>query len=125
VKSLETALHYQPKLEQRGRRWLLDHPETAYLGATVLGTAGVTWAALSLARRFGARALGPLGYLALGPACELALQGVNYLVTKTLPPRALPKLNFEGGVPDQWRTIVVVPMLLSSAGSDSRRSRAT
>jgi cyclic beta-1,2-glucan synthetase len=26
----------------------------------------------------------------------------------------LPKLNFEGGVPDQWRTIVVVPMLLSS-----------
>jgi hypothetical protein len=75
VKSLETALHYQPKLEQRGRRWLLDHPETAYLGATVLGTAGVTWAALSLARRFGARALGPLGLSGAGAGLRAGAAG--------------------------------------------------
>ena len=41
---------------------------------------------------------------------------VNYLVTRLLPPRPLPKMDFEdSGIPDAFRTLVVVPMMLVNA----------
>ncbi|MEJ2653361.1 MAG: cyclic beta 1-2 glucan synthetase, partial [Gammaproteobacteria bacterium] len=44
----------------------------------------------------------------------LAVPLVNLLVTRLLPPRALPRLDFsQGGIPDAHRTMVVVPTLLS------------
>ena len=51
--------------------------------------------------------------IALLPASQLAVQVVNYLLTRILPPRLLPKMSFEkAGVPDEFRTLVVVPMML-------------
>jgi len=38
---------------------------------------------------------------------------VNLLVTLVLPPRAIPRLDFSQGIPDDHRTMVVVPTLLS------------
>ena len=56
-----------------------------------------------------------LGLLLLLPANELAVLAVNYLVTPLLPPRVLPKMSFrKGGIPDDCRTLVVVPMLLTT-----------
>jgi cyclic beta-1,2-glucan synthetase len=47
------------------------------------------------------------------PVSQLSLEIVNYLVTRIFPPRALAKMDFEAsGVPDAFRTLVVVPMLL-------------
>ncbi len=41
---------------------------------------------------------------------------MNYLVTRLLPPRTLPKMDFEAaGIPDTLRTLVVVPMMLTDA----------
>ncbi|GFO60058.1 hypothetical protein GMST_23830 [Geomonas silvestris] len=51
--------------------------------------------------------------VALIPVSQLAIELVNYLVTRFLPPRPLPKMDFEvSGIPDSFRTLVVVPMLL-------------
>jgi cyclic beta-1,2-glucan synthetase len=51
--------------------------------------------------------------VALVPLSQLAIEVVNYLVTRFLPPRPLPKMDFEAaGIPDAFRTLVVVPMLL-------------
>ena len=56
-----------------------------------------------------------LGLLLLLPASELAVLVVNYFVTLLLPPQALPKMSFEKeGIPDDCRTLVVVPMLLTT-----------
>lgn len=53
--------------------------------------------------------------LAAFPASQLAVQMVNYLVTRLLPPRLLPKMSFEkDGIPDGFRTLVVVPMMLNN-----------
>lgn len=53
--------------------------------------------------------------LAAIPASQLAVQVVNYLVTLLLPPRLLPKMSFEKeGIPDEFRTLVVVPMMLNN-----------
>ncbi|MBJ6727949.1 GH36-type glycosyl hydrolase domain-containing protein [Geomesophilobacter sediminis] len=59
----------------------------------------------------------PLGLglllLAVIPLSQLAIEVANYLVTRLLPPRPLPKMDFQvTGIPDAFRTLVVVPMLL-------------
>ena len=51
--------------------------------------------------------------LLLIPVSQLAIEVVNYLITRFLPPRPLPKMDFEkSGIPDAFRTLVVVPMML-------------
>src|SRR5258708_39276492 len=66
-----------------------------------------------------------LGLLLLLPASELAVLIVNYLVTSLLPPEVLPKMSFEKeGIPDDCRTLVVVPMLLTTPSAiESQLSR--
>ncbi len=46
-------------------------------------------------------------------ASALAVPLVNLLVTLTLPPRALPRMDFSKGIPDGHRTMVIVPTLLT------------
>ncbi|MDP2754830.1 MAG: glycosyl transferase, partial [Nitrospirota bacterium] len=54
--------------------------------------------------------------LLLIPVSQLAIEVVNYLITRFLPPRPLPKMDFEkSGIPDAFRTLVVVPMMLVNA----------
>jgi cyclic beta-1,2-glucan synthetase len=54
--------------------------------------------------------------LLLIPVSQLAIEIVNYLITRVLPPRPLPKMDFEdSGIPDAFRTLVVVPMMLVNA----------
>ena len=47
-------------------------------------------------------------------ASALVLPIVNMLITVTVPPRTLPRLDFSGGIPFDHRTMAVVPTLLSS-----------
>lgn len=44
----------------------------------------------------------------------LAVGLVNLFVTLVLPPRAIPRLDFSKGIPEIYRTMVVVPTLLSN-----------
>ena len=87
-----------------------------------LGIGGLSLALLLLSALYalppsfrGAAPLLRLGllFLTLIPASQLAVEVVNYLVTRFLPPRPLSKMDFEdSGIPDAYRTLVVVPMLL-------------
>jgi cyclic beta-1,2-glucan synthetase len=59
-----------------------------------------------------------LSLLFILPVSQIAVQVLNYLFTRVLPPRTLPKMDFEGpGVPVAFRTLVVVPILLTDAGT--------
>ena len=53
-----------------------------------------------------------LGLLAIIPASELVIQAANYVVTRQIPPAFLARMSFIEGVPDECRTLVVVPMML-------------
>jgi cyclic beta-1,2-glucan synthetase len=65
---------------------------------------------------FGLRFLLPLLFLL--PVSQIAIEAMNYAVTRILPPRSLPKMDFENpGIPDAFRTLVVVPILLTDADS--------
>ena len=48
-------------------------------------------------------------------AAHLAIGLVNWLATLLVQPRPLPRMDFQGGIPPEHRTMVVVPTMLSSA----------
>lgn len=57
---------------------------------------------------------GLLGLISAFPASQLATQALNFSLTRVLPPQALPKMSFkEHGIPDQFSSLVVVPMLMT------------
>ncbi|MBN9524200.1 glycosyl transferase family 36, partial [bacterium] len=47
------------------------------------------------------------------PASEAAVAVVNNVVCRLLPPRVLPKLDFTAGIPAEFRTVVVIPGMLT------------
>ena len=101
-------------LRYRAVQWVYRHHSAVYFLAVGFFSA----LALTLIVGFGLGAesfgvqLG-LTLLMLIPVSQLALEVINYLVTRLLPPRVLPKMDFkESGIPDAFRTLVVVPMML-------------
>jgi cellobiose phosphorylase len=114
--ALEQATSAKVPLVERSRRWLRAHAAGAYFGSLfVLTSALVAAPLLFVAGLVPGLALGLLGFLLLLPASELAVLAVNYFVTLLLPPQVLPKMSFEReGIPDDCRTLVVVPMLLTT-----------
>jgi len=102
----------------RAHAWIYKHHAAVY--ACSIG--GCTALFLLLAASVGSdRSVGSIGLtglllLLLLPLSQLAVDLVNYLVTRMLPPRTLPKMDFEDeGIPDEFRTLVVVPLLLTNA----------
>jgi hypothetical protein len=116
VKELERRIgckrSWRPSL-----RALLEHwPSTFYAGSV---------AALTALLVIGfERLTGPLAYwmtaLLLVPASQAAIELVNTIVSRLLPPRKLPSMDFSDGVPDDCQTMVVVPTLLYSPQNAAR-----
>jgi cyclic beta-1,2-glucan synthetase len=111
---LERQCRAVPKVRVRALRWARAHATGLYTGSI----AWVTLLALSLllfgmehaGTPFGTMLL--LGLLALLPASEIAVQSVNYVITRLMPPQFLPKMSYEAGIPDESRALVIVPMML-------------
>ena len=102
---------------ERSRRGFRRHAAGFYFGS--LGVCSVALVAgplaVTAAAGVGLAVLTLLGILLLLPASELAVQAVNYLVTQLLPPGVLPKMSFKkDGIPDDCRTLIVVPMMLTT-----------
>jgi cyclic beta-1,2-glucan synthetase len=117
---LETRVGYTPPLGPRLRRFVLAHPGLTYFGlATALTLAVIAGCVLLGVELTGSSAFTPwlvlgVGALLLLPASEIALALTQAIVTAALRPRLLPRLDFEKGVPPEYRTLVVVPCLLDS-----------
>ncbi|MDB5936450.1 MAG: cyclic beta 1-2 glucan synthetase [Massilia sp.] len=91
-------------------------PLSAYLGAiavfTALFTASVTLHAWQGGLEGALLVL--LAVLALIGSSQLALALVNFMATQLTQPHPLPRMDFKEGIPDDARTLVVVPTLLYS-----------
>ena len=116
-RALEADLAWRPGLWKRLRRFAFAHAGPAYLGAVALGTAALAFAGRRAAAAQGASpaALSVLTALLLLPASETAIAFVQRCAAWLAPPRRLPRLDFRGDVPEDSRTLVVVPTLLTSA----------
>ncbi|HKQ18699.1 MAG TPA: carbohydrate-binding protein, partial [Candidatus Eisenbacteria bacterium] len=115
-REFEIDVAYVPGLKQQIRRILFANATEFYLGSiaflTALGVAG----AIAWSRAYGAGGgqLPWIGLLALVPASHVAIHLVQRLVHRIARPRRLPQIDLKNGVPEEARTMVVVPMLLGS-----------
>jgi cyclic beta-1,2-glucan synthetase len=114
---LEARLGYRIPRRARVRRWIFDHPTLVYLGSIGLFTVIALLGGLGYAKDTGATFLQLIatGSLLLIPLLTVSVSLVNWIVTLAVPPRVLPKMDFENGIPAERKTMVVVPSLLSSA----------
>jgi cyclic beta-1,2-glucan synthetase len=98
-------------------QWISRRHTAVYLLAIASLTTLLIGILLSLSRISPSPALYfGLVLLLLVPVSQLAIEVIHYLITRLLPTQTLVKLDFEEtGIPDAFRTLVVVPMMLVNA----------
>jgi cyclic beta-1,2-glucan synthetase len=112
-RGLEDRLGYRPRGVDRFRRALRRWPTFTYLASLAVLTA----APLPFVGRYVALAGGgPLSIaasvmLALGPSAVVAVAVLQWALAHVLAPRVLPKLDFAKGIPENARSLVVMPTL--------------
>ena len=113
---LESIYRYHARPTERLRRYVLRHATAAYLGALAFLTLLIIALLLSGMHSFGASwaLLLATSLLALIPASALALSVLNWDVTHLFTPRLLPRMETMTGIPEEARTMVVVPTIFSS-----------
>ncbi|HEY43765.1 MAG TPA: glycosyl transferase, partial [Anaerolineae bacterium] len=100
----------------RALQWVYRNHSLLYITSISFINVIAVGFALGILNLIGIRS--PFLYVAISlvtvlPASQFAILLVNYLITRVLPPRTLPKLSFEEkGIPVEYRTLVVVPILL-------------
>ncbi|MBN2382831.1 glycosyl transferase [bacterium] len=113
-KDLARLLECHETLRFRAIQWVYRHHTLAYFSGLVILSSAIIYIVFDLSLR--TQVLGIqliITSLLLIPVSQLALEGINNLVIRLLPPRTLPKMDFrETGIPDAYRTLVLVPMML-------------
>lgn len=121
-RGLEADVAWRPGLGKTLRRTAFAHATWFYLAAVSLFTSALVGGGLALARHFTSVADDSLGWVALlllVPASQLAIACTQRLAAWSVPPRRLPRLDLAAGLPEDARTMVVVPTLLTSvAGTE-------
>ncbi len=120
--TLEAELKYTPPLYLKAQRWLVSHALLSYLGSIALVSVLLVGYVVLLSEW---AELAPWVFIctllvALLPVSELASSLVQYLVSRWVIPKPLPKLNSDGPVPADYKTIVVVHTIFSSTASIQR-----
>lgn len=113
---LERALGIKVSATRQISRALQRQPGIAY--AAMLFACGLAGLAIPIAYLLAHEANALLLTLGIAlsalPTTVLAVSIVNWLVTLTVPPRQLPKLDFSKGIDPAARTVVIVPVILGS-----------
>ncbi len=116
ARAFEKRLGYRVPWRGRISRAFRAHAVVGYFGSIAVLTALLLAVPLLASWRGGAAVpvLVLLGILAVVPASDLAVSLVHRLVAAVVKPKRLSKLDFTDGVPVEFRTMVVVPALLTS-----------
>lgn len=115
-RELEKKIEYKPSIFDQFRRVILDYPTCFYVGGLIFFTVLVTFLIYYFLEL-------PQGYLSLFlplsiiPISELVIQLQNTFYSIILKPCVLPTLKFKQGIPKNYKTLVVIPILLSSLES--------
>jgi cellobiose phosphorylase len=113
--TLERRLNARVPLHVRWNRLLQQSPLMFYLAPVAFLTFVFTWPLLASAQRDGMSAAMLLGLAipCLIMTSQLAISLINWLVTFSMLPAVLPKMDYASGIPDDARSLVVVPTLIA------------
>ncbi len=89
-----------------------------FLTSIALLTAFLAWGVFALAHTDGLHGWMPalLGVLLAVCAAHPAVSLVNWLATLLASPDLLPRMDFDRGIPPEYRTLVVIPTMITSPG---------
>ncbi|HKX33658.1 MAG TPA: hypothetical protein VJ302_38620 [Blastocatellia bacterium] len=112
--TLEAAVGYQPPWHERFWRALRGRPALLWFGLLAFLTVPILALFIHHASQAGASTLmlASLFVLLVTPANELALHIMDIL--SIFMPTSLPKMDYSCGVPEERRTMVVIPTIFSS-----------
>ncbi len=115
-RGLEADVAYRPGLLNGLRRSAFAHATSGYLGAIALLTTALVGLGVGyvLLRHGSVHEQIVAALLLLVPASQLAIAFTQRLAARFAPARRLPRIDLSAGVPDDARTLVVVPTLLTS-----------
>ena len=126
-RELEDRLGYRPRGLERVRRAITRSPDARVL----LGSGAARRACLCSPSRGASRAAARAPRRSRPASCSpsfrrrsWAVTIVQWTLTRLLPTRALPKLDFAKGLPDDIRTLVVIPTLLGRSRGRRRDAPA-
>lgn len=113
---LESYIGYSIPFRHGLKRLLKAYPAAFYLGTMALSTLGLAIAFFySLAAATShPPVLAALLFLAIFPLSEVVIQLLNFSISWLIPPTLLPKMLYEGDIPTELKSLIVVPMMLTS-----------
>jgi len=114
--AFEQELGFRVSGKHRVLRLYIRTAIPGYLGTIAITTAMIIALPLLYSRESGMTVQGLLllGLLASVPASDLAIALINRYVMALLEPQKLPRMKLRKGIPEDLRTIVVVPTLLTT-----------
>ena len=114
-REFERELGFRLPWKRRLLRWYMRTAVPGYLGTIALVTAAILALPLLHDSEAGLSVAGLvlMAVLAAIPASDLAIALINRAVTDWLEPRTLPRLELLSGVPENLRTLLAVPTLLT------------
>lgn len=111
---LEIAITFRPRPGQRFGRFANRHPESIYFGVLALLMSlpllSLVW--LMIIAGLGPTAIAAATTLTILPASGLAMALLNGLLTWLIPSRPLARMDYETGIPEHARSIIVMPVLV-------------
>ena len=118
-------MDYRPSLRAGINRLVARMGIRGYIaGVVLLAAVALAWPlSLSLSGGFGGLVLAVLGVSGLVLAVDAAMAVANLSITSRFGARPLPEMDLAEGISADLRTLVVVPVILTSRGD--RRARRT
>lgn len=113
---LEKSMKVRLSLTDLIRKFCNRFPLTIYVGGGLLLTVALTIGLVSQAYAGGAQGwlLGLLTLLSVLAASHLAMALMNHLITLSVMPQRLPRMDFSKGIPPEQRTLAVIPTIIGS-----------
>jgi cyclic beta-1,2-glucan synthetase len=115
-REFERSIEFRPRFRDHVYQLIKRHAVAVYLGSLLLATAAILIPPAGYLLAVDAGIIGWIGTLLLAalPASMLAVTAVNWAITLFRSPCVLPKIDFSDGIDPEFKTAVVVPMLLGS-----------
>jgi cellobiose phosphorylase len=112
---LESTARVRLPIQERISKALHRSPLFYYLGSMAAVTLCLVAGLIAIASGEGAGGwlLGGIGVLSLFAMSQLSLALVNWITHLLVKPHSLPRIDFSKGIPSAFRTLVVVPTMLT------------
>ena len=114
--SLEEALSFHPSVRDRIKRSAHTHSLPLYFCGILFITFIIVFLGYTRLTAYEWFVALLILVLLLFPALQSAIAVINWFVTLLVTPVPLPKMDYSKGIPDEQRTIAVIPTILSGSG---------